>query len=174
MQASSGIRYEGVDNASAIAPTVLDGKAVYPANHSLTTTLSGRLQSWLDGDGSACMRGKPTLLGSTMARDWWRLDDRCDRFPQWSLWGCDKTPSRGSASFYMSFDYEAQRWVGSTALGALARHCSNGAVAGVYLPCQRIGQMTHVGRNFSVGLDLAINSAWNAGGMRRGKWRRMI
>jgi hypothetical protein len=124
MQASSGIHYEGVENSTAIAASFPEGTARYPAGHSLQTTLSGRLQSWLDGDGSAGMRGKPTLLGSTLAGEWWHLDDRCDRYPQWSLWGCDKTPSRSSASFYMMFDYEAQRYVGSTMLGALGRNCS--------------------------------------------------
>ena len=51
-------------------------------------------RNWMDSDGSLSLRGKPTILGSHGARDWWHLGDRpgeCDDFNMWEfpMVGCD-------------------------------------------------------------------------------------
>lgn len=60
VQASAMMNYEGLDFNASMAMTVY--KPNYPANHSTSVTLSGRLQSWLDADGTASRRpGRPTV-----------------------------------------------------------------------------------------------------------------
>ena len=75
MQATAGISYSACGTTFRFKNYVLDsGGAVTNGMHS---TVSERLQSWLDADGSASGVGAPAILGSaaTEAGWWWQLDD---------------------------------------------------------------------------------------------------
>jgi len=136
LQATSNIRYEGVDMANLIGFSV-----------TTSQTWSGRLQNWLDADGSTTLRGVPTRMGSLYANDWWRLDDACTRKPEWNMWLCDDAPSRNIASMYWTFDAGLQANVGGSI-------CGNGNCA----PCASVGKALHLGRTDMTGaMDIAPN-----------------
>jgi hypothetical protein len=110
-------------------------------------TWSGRLQNWLDADGSTTLRGVPTRMGSTFANDWWRLDDACTRKPEWNMCLCDDAPTRNIASMYWTFDAGLQANVGGSI-------CGNGNGA----PCASVGKALHLGRTDMTGaMDIAPN-----------------
>lgn len=135
MQATARVRYENCSESTRIGMSVTN-----------VETVSGRYQNWLDVDGSASGRGVPTIIGSTVARDWWRLDDRCGLNATWRTWLCDKTPTRSIGSLSVDFSPE-QSNVGG-------RNCSNGSG----MPCRQIGWATHMGyTNLSRAMALTLN-----------------
>jgi len=135
MQATARVRYDNCTNATRIGMSVIARE-----------TVSGRYQNWLDVDGSASGRNVPTIIGSTMARDWWRLDDACTLVPQWYTWLCDKTATRSMGSLSIDFSPE-QAHVGG-------RNCSNGSG----MPCNQIGWATHMGyTDLSKAMPLTLN-----------------
>ena len=83
MIASRGVKYEHVWQLVKFSRALTD---------STGNTVSGRLQSWLDVDGTlaglpggasaqaaARFRGQRTQLGSTWAGNWWRYSaERCE------------------------------------------------------------------------------------------------
>ena len=130
MQATRGVRYEGMGADPYSANPYLIGVTV---NNS-APSVSLRLQNWYDADGSASGRGKPTIMGSYRARQWWMLDGQCSARPDWLVYLCDATP--------------AGRYVASATLktGGIENtvgwpNCSNGDGA----PCSDIGQVRHIG-----------------------------
>jgi len=137
MQATADIRCDGIDIGSAIAMSV-----------TAMQTLSGRMQSWTDTDGTASLRpGRPTLMGSLMAKLWWQLDDACVAVPSWWMWLCDLSPSRTVVNIRWTFDPAAQAAVGT-------RNCTNFSGK----PCTRLGRIMHVGRgNLSTGMETSLN-----------------
>ncbi|KAG2483425.1 hypothetical protein HYH03_017681 [Edaphochlamys debaryana] len=65
-------------------------------NNPHMETGAGRYFNWIDHDGSATLRGRPSVVGSWPS--WWRLGPECSA--QQGLWGatfCDFLPWRGVA-----------------------------------------------------------------------------
>lgn len=127
MQGTTRVRY-------ALTP---DATRVRPTQNYTNASVAHQLQSWLDADGSASGRGRPTLMGSTRAASWWRLDGNCTARDDWTLWLCDLTPTRHVASATLLFDPAAQA-VGPGAVGDA--YCRNDAG-----PCPPVGSVNHVG-----------------------------
>lgn len=127
MQATRAITYEGVavtDELTSFSKGDLD-------------TQSGRMQSWLDVDGTASLRpGCPTLMGSDLAGTWWKLDHACQH--RWSMWLCDAYPTRAAGELYMTFDEVAQSGVGHS-------NCGNQWAEADMIPCPALGALSHVG-----------------------------
>eukprot|EP01132_Coremiostelium_polycephalum_P010213 gene10213-12524_t len=57
--------------------------------HGTGDTGSARFFNFIDSDGSATKRGKPTLVGSHM--NWWNFDSTCSYVADWLCYVCDKT-----------------------------------------------------------------------------------
>lgn len=123
MQATRAVTYEGIsatDELTSFSKGDLD-------------TQSGRMQSWLDVDGTASLRpGCPTLMGSDIAGAWWKLDHACQH--RWSMWLCDAYPSRAAGELHITFDEAAQSGVGESV-------CGNHDL----FPCPALGALSHVG-----------------------------
>jgi hypothetical protein len=64
-------------------------KFTYPPTGA-AMSVSARLANWIDLDGSASQRGKPTIMGATGDSTWWRTKaDECDLSPDGYMWMCD-------------------------------------------------------------------------------------
>ena len=147
MIATAGLKFERSGDASSRLRLGMTVNAT-PA------TWSGRMQNWLDADGSLSGRGAATILGSAVpnARDWWRLDTACTLRADWLMWACDATaPSRSVGNAAFLFDAATQM---EPALGTTV--CSNGNYASV--PCPTIGRAWHLGYLPEQGVDLALNA----------------
>ena len=104
-------------------------------------SVSGRLSNWLDVDGSVCGRNGRTLMGSTWANNWWKLDGNCSRsVGKEDMWLCDAGGIREAGSIVLRHNETLTKQVGTTI-------CGNGNG----LPCPAIGFATHVGRGGSNG-----------------------
>ena len=114
-------------------------------------TVSGRLQSWIDEDGSAGGLKKRSLLGSTWARGWWRTNDDCVEVLE--KWVCPMRSGDSIAALYLQFDPTVETQFGSSI-------CVNGNWnANNVVPCPVVGKVTALGRNETTdSLDLASNS----------------
>eukprot|EP00516_Mucochytrium_quahogii_P000058 CAMPEP_0203756312 /NCGR_PEP_ID=MMETSP0098-20131031/9613_1 /ASSEMBLY_ACC=CAM_ASM_000208 /TAXON_ID=96639 /ORGANISM=" , Strain NY0313808BC1" /LENGTH=1013 /DNA_ID=CAMNT_0050648141 /DNA_START=114 /DNA_END=3155 /DNA_ORIENTATION=+ len=133
MQATRGIRYEPGD------------AVIIKGSKANAGTVATRLQNWLDLDGSASLRFKPSLIGSAheTAGLWWRVGD-CDLIQEGRLWACDLQnknnvhgrTTRGIGSLFIEHNPPLQDQVGKTI-------CGNGQG----LPCPRIGEVAHFGQN---------------------------
>jgi hypothetical protein len=89
MQASSEISYES--NGRIFRFQDFNADAGRQLNNGLASTVAGRLQNWLDADGSASgWRGTPSIIGSAVADagDWWHLDNECLGDASSVLWHC--------------------------------------------------------------------------------------
>lgn len=139
MQASMNISYVNVNMSKVLAfSTSLTDKT--------GNTVSGRLQNWLDMDGSidGSRRGK-TNLGSAWARNWWRMRNDCKLLNE--MWFCPMT----SADFVGSFAMWWNRTQQNSRIGV--DWCLND-LSGA--PCPLIGKVTHFGRTEGIdSLDLA-------------------
>ena len=156
MQASKGIRYE--ECGQTFGFTFNSG-----LGNGLNSTTSGRMQSWIDYDGTASGRGVATLMGSRVQdnREWFHLDSECstiDVVAQWSaaeypipsspatLWLCDLRSSRTIGSMSFIWDLTTQLTVGSV-------FCGNGN----HLPCPMVGLVKKWGDADADALPLTYN-----------------
>jgi len=119
-------------------------------NSGMDSTVSERISSQLDVDGSASELAGPTIIGNAAAEagDWWRLGEGCEADEDGQFWLCPQprgTRQIGSATF--TFDQEAQSQVGQTV-------CGNGNVG---YPCTPVGFVQHWGRDgLSLGAGLPL------------------
>lgn len=106
------------------------------------TTVSGRLQNWLDVDGSASGLNEPTLIGSGLADTglWWRVDDNVVNDPQGPLTFIRQNdgPERGFGHTHLEWDESLHSQVDVTL-------CGNGLA----LPCPSIGTIRHRGPKYA-------------------------
>ncbi|KAI9334736.1 G8 domain-containing protein [Obelidium mucronatum] len=140
MQATRNITYQNC-NASQL----------WIFNNYQRTTVSGRLQSWLDFDGTASLSAGRTMIGSSWANEWWNPygTPKCRLAPaNMSMWLCtdDKI---SEASIYLTADPTQTGLIGTT-------QCSNGDLS---ISCPIIGYAAHTGsKNITNGLPLTINT----------------
>jgi len=150
MQSTEQIYYENVDE------TLLWQTSTQLSDYG-GVTVSGRLQNWLDVDGSASgvfPLGTKTKLGSTWSNEWWRYNDDCVLKQQ--FWVCPLQEGDSAAEVYLSFDITYHGWNQANIGGSL---CVNGNFdQNNIIKCPVIGQVTHFGRARGTGLDLAMNA----------------
>lgn len=65
-------------------------------------TGASRFFNWVDWDGSATLRGRPTVVGSYPS--WWQLDGSCQTEPSSGVWMCDWQPWRTVARLDVHVD----------------------------------------------------------------------
>lgn len=74
MQATRGIRYEACGKRIRMSDWVAD--VGLTLHNGMQSTVSARISSWLDADGSTSeLQPTPILIGSAVAEanEWWRL-----------------------------------------------------------------------------------------------------
>jgi hypothetical protein len=142
MQGTSGIRFENC------------GRRFSLKNWLGISTVSGRLQNWLDVDGSvAGFAGQPAIIGSGLADagKWWKVDDAVVDDAQGPLKFIRKNdgPQRGLGHFHMEWDSALHSQVGVST-------CGNGEG----FPCPIVGYIRHVGSRFTgdAGLPVTANA----------------
>ncbi len=59
-------------------------------------TMSARIASVFDCDGSLLGTGRPSIIGSHL--DWWHDTDVACEFTQWNVWRCDWDPDASNPS----------------------------------------------------------------------------
>ena len=148
MQASKGIRYVSCGLRFRMKNFVTDyGGSL---TNGMSSTVSERIASWLDVDGTTSGRGVATIIGSANAEagDWWRLDSQCvDDGPVRFCSMRDKKRQIGSIN--LGWGKEGQ--IGSVS-------CGNGAT----VPCTPVGYIKHWGSLFGLGLGNALPVTVNA------------
>ena len=121
-------------------------------SNGMASTVSERIQSWYDADGTTSGLGVPTIIGSgaSEAGDWWRLDGACQDAQHAPLQLCKSRGTRQIGSINLGWGKEAQ--IGQSV-------CGNG---GTGLPCTPIGFIKHWGPRFGKGLGSALPVTLNA------------
>jgi hypothetical protein len=142
MQGTRGISLENVGRRFRLSNFLGD---------DAPTTVSGRLQNWLDVDGSVSELGTATMIGSGYADCglWWRVDDNVVEDVQGPLTFIPQTagPERGLGHVHMEWDSSLHSRVG----GDL---CGNGS--GV--PCPPVGWIRHRGARFASDNGLSVTA----------------
>jgi hypothetical protein len=132
-----------------------------------TPTVSHRMQSWLDVDGTFSQSSGPSQIGSLRGGWWWKLDSTCISRPDWTMWICPMTPTRGAGSVFLSYDLVNQF---TPVLGTSV--CSNGNYKTI--ACPAVGTLSHLGYAGAPSMDLPLNAkltgptggfGWVVGGM---------
>lgn len=138
MQVTSGIVYQNVSDLWRFSTKTTSSAGI---------TVSGRLQSWYDADGSAGQTGGRSMIGSTWSNDWWKYNSGCEKYI--GAWKCRMDPSDSAASVIIKHNSTAEAAIGKEV-------CMNG---GGKKPCPVIGTLSHFGStNESAGLQFAINA----------------
>jgi hypothetical protein len=122
------------------------------SNRAYGLTVSGRLQNWLDVDGSLTGRNERQIMGSTWANDWFRLSyDECYKAPDgMDMWICPD-PNHAITLGSVVVLYDKSKF--NNEIGSVV--CSNGQG----LPCPDIGYANHLWRsNLRDGLPFTLNS----------------
>ena len=141
MQATKDITYEDCGRRFKLADF---------ANDELSS-VSGRIQNWLDIDGSASGLNEPTIIGSGLADTgkWWRVEEDVveDQEGPLTFIKVNNGPARGLGHIRMEFDEELHATVGETA-------CFNGDKGTEDEPlCPAIGRIRHMGPLFDLSND---------------------
>ena len=142
MQATQGILLQNVTTVWRYSTDLTDPGGV---------TVSGRLQTWLDADGSVSGTGVPTILGSTRAGLWWKTNPKC--VARGEKWVCPLAPGDSMATVYLEHNPALESQIGSTV-------CVNGNWdAQNVVPCPIVANVTHFGRRESSdALMVAVNA----------------
>ncbi|KAJ3027564.1 UNVERIFIED_CONTAM: Fibrocystin-L [Siphonaria sp. JEL0065] len=140
MQATRNIVYQNCNSSQ-----------LWVFNNYQRTTVSGRLQSWLDMDGTASLSSGRTMIGSLWGQEWWNLfgSPKCRLAPaNMTMWLCTDN-QMFEASLYLTADPSKTSLIG-------ASQCSNGNLA---INCPIIGYASHgATKNITQGLPLTINT----------------
>ena len=136
MQATKAIRYGGCGQKLRMGSFVADsGRSL---NNGMSSTVSARISSWLDVDGTASdLSPTPILIGSavTDAGEWWRLDPQCVHRSEAPTWHCEQRGVRQLGSVYLQWLPKAQQeWTFGHS------SCGNGQVG---IACTPQGYVSH-------------------------------
>jgi hypothetical protein len=138
MQVTSGITYDNCTNKWRFSTKLTDKRG---------ETVSGRMQSWLDADGTASGTGQKSMIGSAWADEWWKMYPTCQLVDE--RWVCRMDVKDSSAAIKLKVDPTREAQIGSSL-------CVNGNGDGTK-PCPVVGKATHFGRtNESLGVDVAV------------------
>jgi len=138
MQTTRNINFENCGKRWRFATKITDPEGV---------TVSGRLQNWLDIDGSVTGLEERSIIGSARAGEWWNLFD-CDSKDE--AFYCKIGKKDSAASIVIHFDAVEEAKIGKTL-------CVNGNWDGD-LPCPVVGTATHFGRaEPETSLEIALN-----------------
>jgi len=134
MQATRNIKFEDVGRRFAFT-------------WQSPTTISGRLQNWLDLDGTVSGLGEPTLIGSGFsdAGLWWKVDNDVVHDEQGPLQfiKINNGPTRGLGHIRLAWDDDLHARVGRT-------ECTNNYP---YKACPPVGRIRHYGPMFDSSAD---------------------
>ncbi len=140
MQATRDVRYEACGKRIRMASFVADSGR--DLQNGMASTVSGRIGSWLDADGSASEipgGATPVIIGSGVAEagEWWRLDPQCSYASEAPTWQCEVRGGRQIGSLNMGWlpSSEQENTFGVTT-------CGNGQVG---LPCTPQAYVKHWG-----------------------------
>lgn len=128
----------------------------FQLKNGVPSTVSGRLQNWIDVDGSVSGLGEQSIIGSgdAAAGMWWDIDSEVQYDPQGPLRFIKQNngPERGIGHFELVYDQNVTDTVGVTS-------CGNGLWRG--LPCPALGYINHMGSMFAsdLGLPITANAA---------------
>jgi hypothetical protein len=114
------------------------------------TSVSGRLQNWLDEDGSLTGFGVRSAMASAMDNGrWWNIDDDTRYEEEGPLWmfPLDTGAERGLGHMRLQFDPSQHSQVG----GSL---CTNGGSE----PCPALGYIKHLGGMFADDAGLPVTA----------------
>lgn len=104
--------------------------------------VSGRLQNWIDVDGSATGLNESSFIvsGLESAHDWWNIEDSVVTDSQGPLKFIRKSngPSRALAHIRLAWDDDLHNSVGKTICGNTEGY-----------PCEPVGYVRHLGHKFS-------------------------
>jgi hypothetical protein len=152
MQATSGIKFENVGRRFMM----------YDWRVNAPTSVSSRLQNWVDYDGSVTGFGEYSLIGSGEADTglWWVVDDNVVHDEQGPLnfIRTSDGPERGLASFAMVWDADLAGQTGKSV-------CGNGEQK---LPCPKIGSLRHRGPRFAQDGGLPMTAVGDVTGLAGG------
>ena len=148
MQATAGIKYDECGLRFRFSNFLTDHGG--QMSNGMQSSVSERLQNWLDKDGSASGSGFPTILGSASAGQWWRLDESCRlRGP---LKSCPTNDRRHIGSIHLSFS-------GTERIGSqFGEACANGVPN---VPCVPVGVVKHWGAMYSADVANALPLTMN-------------
>ena len=125
---------------------------------SAPSTVSGRLQNWLDADGSVTGFNEPSIIGSGLSDcgNWWSVEDSVfnDTHGPLTFIRQNNGPERGLGYFYLEWDRSLHSQVGSSI-------CGNGNG----LPCEAVGHIRHAGPRFSGDLGLPVTANAEVAGL---------
>ena len=119
------------------------------------STVSGRIQNWLDADGSLIGTNEPLLAGSGLAdaASWWNVEDTVIHDSHGPLTFIRKNggPNRGLGHVRFEFDQSIHNEVGVSV-------CGNGGSPPK--PCSYLGYIRHLGTRFDgdQGLPVTANA----------------
>eukprot|EP01124_Arcella_intermedia_P022125 TRINITY_DN3233_c0_g4_i1.p1 TRINITY_DN3233_c0_g4~~TRINITY_DN3233_c0_g4_i1.p1 ORF type:complete len:1092 (+),score=168.98 TRINITY_DN3233_c0_g4_i1:472-3276(+) len=139
MQATSNISYQNCD---------MNNLWHFTVGQTSWDSISGRLQNWLDNDGSAFQlvgTGSKTLLGSNRSNEWYKLNDKCVGTLD-EMFICPLNPKDVVISITVHYDPAQEALIGSG-------YCGNGDKSN----CTIVGSITHFGRSKGSGLKLGGN-----------------
>lgn len=129
MQVTSKISYQNVSDLWRYSTKLTDKTGV---------TVSGRLQSWYDADGTASQLGVRAMIGSTWANDWWKYNSNCNVYKE--AWRCQLATLDSAASFVLKHNPSQESGIG----GAI---CVNGGVDAQGDPkCPVVGFVSNFGK----------------------------
>jgi hypothetical protein len=153
MQATKDITYEDCGLHFRMRDYVRDNGRTQ--GNGMASTVSERIQSWLDVDGTASGLNGPAIIGSGVeeAGEWWQLEDGCTRAVGAPLWLCPSRGTRQVGSINMEWDGQPS--------GLGSNFCSNGDPTGV--PCTPVAFLKHWGGRYgSGGLGFGLPVTLNA------------
>ena len=113
-------------------------------------SVSGRLQNWLDVDGSVTGFGERSVIASAMGNGmWWQPDNATVSVAEGPLYFYKLTagPQRGLGHISVIFDYAEHSKVGSSV-------CTNGGSQ----PCPALGYVKHIGPMFAADAGLPVTA----------------
>jgi hypothetical protein len=118
------------------------------------SSVSGRIQNWLDADGSLMGLDEPLIAGSGLpdAASWWEVEDQVikDSHGPLTFIRQNRGPARGLGHIHLEWDAALYASVGVSV-------CGNGDLT---KPCPAVGYIKHMGTRFdgNPGLSVTANA----------------